>query len=202
VPSRWTLVGAIVLVASLPACRGGPVSPPIATSPGTGQERPSAEPESPSPSPALESPSPESPSPEPSPTPTLDPLGPSRARLTVTGDIETRLNLPLVAFDAFSATWCDARNCANAANTLQIMGEGFGEPGQHETPREVFVTIEVQDRFLYVSGAEHIQGDCTVTFTAADERGVTGEIVCRSITNGTGIGVLTLSVRGTFVAAS
>jgi hypothetical protein len=122
----------------------------------------------------------------------------------VTGDIRTRLVVPLAAFDAFAATWCDARNCANASNTLQLMsmGEGFAEPGRHETSRDLFVTIEVQDRFLYVSGAEHIQGDCSVTFTVADDRGIAGEIACRNITNGTGVGVLTVSVRGSFVAAS
>jgi hypothetical protein len=83
-----------------------------------------------------------------------------------------------------------------------VMGEGFDEPGRQVTSRDLFVTIEVQDRFLYVSGAEHIQGDCSVTFTVADDRGIAGEIACRNITNGTGVGVLTVSVRGSFVAAS
>jgi hypothetical protein len=82
------------------------------------------------------------------------------------------------------------------------MGEGLGTLGTLDTSsRALIVTIEVQDRFLYVSGEGYTQGDCTVTFTVADERGIAGEIVCRNITNGTGVGILTLSVRGDFVAA-
>lgn len=81
------------------------------------------------------------------------------------------------------------------------MGERFGMPGTHQTSRGLFVTVEVQDRFLYVSGDQYAQGECTVTFAVADERGYAGTINCPDITNGTGLGVLTLSVRGTFVAA-
>lgn len=72
--------------------------------------------------------------------------------------------------------------------------------GRHETSRGLIVTVEVQDRFLYVSGEQYTQGECTVTFTVADERGYAGKIACRDITNGTGLGILTLSVRGRFVA--
>jgi hypothetical protein len=119
----------------------------------------------------------------------------------VTGDIQTKLDLSLAALDSFSVTWCDEKSCANAANSLQLMGERLGMPGTHETSRGLIVTIEVQDRFLYVSGDQYTQGDCTVTLTVADERGYAGKIACQDITNGTGLGILTLSVRGTFVAA-
>ncbi|MGZ8585607.1 MAG: hypothetical protein ACXWXP_09050, partial [Actinomycetota bacterium] len=71
----------------------------------------------------------------------------------------------------------------------------------HEPPHGLIVTIEVQDRFLYVSGEAYTQGECAVTFTTADERGFAGEIACENITNGTGLGILTISVRGTFAAA-
>jgi hypothetical protein len=102
------------------------------------------------------------------------------------------------------AVWCDAPNdCAKAANTLQIMGEGLGDPGRHRTQTgDVIVTIELEDRFLYTSTGEGaIEGACLVTFTTSDERGFAGEIECEDITNGFGIGSLKVSVRGTFVAA-
>jgi len=150
------------------------------------------------PSPSLST----SPEPSPSPEPEPEPLGPSRAHLSVTGDIGTNVDLPLAAVDSFSVTWCDApKDCANAANSLQVMGERLGVRGSHETPHGLTVTLEVQDRFLYVSGDQYTQGECTVSFTVADERGFAGKIACANITNGSSLGILTISVRGTFVAA-
>lgn len=144
-------------------------------------------------------------SPEPSPSPEPEPLGRSVAHLRSTGDVQATVTLRLALDDGFMAVWCDAPNdCAKATNSLQIMGEGLGDPGRHRTQTgDVIVTIELEDRFLYSSTGEGaIEGECVVTFTTSDERGFVGEIACEDITNGFGIGSLQVSVRGTFVAAS
>lgn len=182
------------LVVALGACGGGASSPrtepgappPTSASPSTSEPAPSADPSWSLP-----------PSPEP------EPLGRSVARLRVTGDIRTGVDLRLAALDSFTATWCDVPNdCSKAANTLQIMGEELGVLGSHGTSNGLIVTIELQDRFMYVSGEGYTKGECEVAFTTADDRGFAGDIACHNITNGTGLGILTVSVRGTFVATS
>lgn len=181
------------------ACNGGaspePTETPMQTSASPSETTPSP--------PATESPS-VPPSPEPSPSTEGESLGRSVAQLRSTGDVQATVALRLALNDGFMAVWCDAPNdCAKAANTLQIMGEGLGDPGRHRTQTgDVIVTIELEDRFLYTSTGEGaIEGACLVTFTTSDERGFAGEIECEDITNGFGIGSLKVSVRGTFVAA-
>ncbi|MGE5459023.1 MAG: hypothetical protein ACM3WR_00175 [Solirubrobacterales bacterium] len=192
-------LGLLMLVGAT-ACNGGaspePTETPMQTSASPSETTPSP--------PATESPS-VPPSPEPSPSTEGESLGRSVAHLRSTGDVQATVALRLALNDGFMAVWCDAPNdCAKAANTLQIMGEGLGDPGRHRTQTgDVIVTIELEDRFLYTSTGEGaIEGACLVTFTTSDERGFAGEIECEDITNGFGIGSLKVSVRGTFVAAS
>jgi hypothetical protein len=173
-------------------------SPSATTSPSAPAATPSAIP-SDDPTPTLAEP----PSPPASPEP--EPLGRSIAQLRSTGDVQANVELRLALNDGFMAVWCDAPNdCAKAANSLQIMGEGLGDLGRHRTQAgDVVVTIELEDRFLYSSGGNGaVEGECVVTFTTSDERGFAGQIECERITNGFGMGSLEVSVSGTFVSAS
>jgi hypothetical protein len=197
VRTRSATLALVAALVALGACGSDPTPVRTETSPPAERvESPSAT--APSPSFEAASPSPSEPSPPPSPSP--EPLGASRARFTVTGDIQATAAMDLAMADSFSATWCDARDCGKAANSLQLMGQDLSRTGAHRTSGGLIVTIEVDDRFLFVSGDQYTQGSCTVTLSVADERGYAGQIVCRNITNGTGIGILTVSVRGTFVA--
>ena len=195
------VAGSLFLAVLVAGCAG---------STGTTASSPSPTRESPSQAPSVTADASDSPSSEPSPTPsvsttpTREPLGPSRARIRVTGDIQTSFNLPLAGTDGFSVTWCDTpRDCASAANSLQLSGDDLGVLGSHRTNRAgLDVLLEIQDRFLYVSYSDIEQGECTVAFTVADERGFQGRIVCPDVSNGFGIGALTVSASGTFTAAT
>jgi hypothetical protein len=121
----------------------------------------------------------------------------------VTGDIQTSFSVRLAAVDPMMVTWCDAPpSCENASNSLHLTGGGVGTLGRHATRRgEIDLLLEIQDRFLYSSFSDMEQGECVVTIAVADERGYQGRISCPNVTNGWGIGALTVSATGTFTAA-